>query len=70
MDADDELKDIKLGFRSWRQYAMGTPSGHISKPEKKVDREKGAYEKACEEYGIAPCWTVEGQNRLRRLNVQ
>lgn len=69
MDADNELKDIKLGFLSWNQYAMGTPSGHVTTPGAEIKKEKGAYEKACEEYGIAPCWTIEGQKRLRRLNV-
>lgn len=65
MDVDDQLKDIKLGFISRGQYAMGTPSGHIPKPAMQYKEQKSAYAAACEMYGIAPSWTVEGEERTK-----
>jgi hypothetical protein len=65
VDADDELKDIKLGFLSRGQYVMGSPRVHVTKPAKQYKEKKSAYEKACEQYGVAPSWTVKGQERTK-----
>ena len=64
MDADSELKDIKLGYLSRNMFIMGPRSVHVTntkqiQPEKSVS----AYEQACMKYGIAPSWTIEGEQR-------
>lgn len=70
MDADEQLKDIRMGVLplpvGWNKDRFRQPPGKQGIiPE--IIRARSAYDEACKQYGIAPYWTVEGKERVERI---